>query len=162
MPGGGSQSGVWPLTCCQQRSFPRVTNRTKQHAAWAPWVYPWSCYAPLVLLWRSVTWHWMKMLRLYRSLCLRCIYFSFSHTADLILHCDPSACPVTPGLAVMLSYNTRAAAYKLVPLGVMLVLWSQWPLANTWLNMWGLRMSVSLLKAASVCLSAPYGRPCSC
>lgn len=109
------------------------------------------------LLQRSVTWDWMKMVCFYRSLRLRCIYFSFSHSADLILHCHLSARPVTAGLGAMLTFHKRAAAYKLVSLGVPEVLWSQWALANAWLNMWGLSMSVSLLKAASVCLSVPYG-----
>lgn len=54
---------------------------------------------------------------------------SLPHLFQLQLHSRIN--PVTAGLGVMSTYLLRAAAYKLVPLGVMLGLWPQWPLANT-------------------------------
>lgn len=43
---------------------------------------------------------------------------------------------------VMFTLHTRATSYKLVPLGVSLLLWSQWLFAKSWLNMWGSRRCI--------------------
>lgn len=89
---------------------------------------------------------WNRCLFLIRvtmsPLYLAELYFSFSHTADFILHRNPS------------TYHTRPAARKLVPLGVTQPLGSEWPLVNSWLKRWGSSCSVNTLKAAAhVCQS---------
>lgn len=148
--------------CCQQWGFPILILQIQvNNTMLKPFEFSLVPQGPAVDKW-NLRQNENVTSFTYRSPCLCFIYFSFSHTADLILHHDPSAGPLTAKLGVMFTYHTRAAAYKLVPLGVLLALWSQWPLANFWLNMWGSGRSVNLLKAALACLSVSYGWPYSC